>query len=417
MTTGFSRQPEIRQIIAERVIMEKHAGVEPLRKRVLITTFTFPPNQDGVAMASFNLATGLIAQGFDVTVATRRLPTRAGDEIAGVRVFEFAVDGSANARFKFTGEVERYIEFVRTFKCEFIVCQYWDAWSTALAQKAFRDNPAKKILVSHGFLSHLLTFHPRPYFGIGVWLGSLPIALAAPRTMQSYDHVVFLSERRDFRRFFDHRLAHWIGYKSHSIIPNGVSRDVTQPTNVNFREKYGIKTQEIVLNVANYSDRKNQILALNVFAKANVTNSTMVFIGSERNDYTVRLEEHLRRLRASGFNLPVKILFEVSRPDVVAAMQSASVFLLTAKAETMPFALLEAITASLPFVSTNVGCVEEIPGGKVANSRRNLVRHLRSLLQDRTIREELGRTGSSIAKAEFTWERNSERFVSILKSL
>jgi glycosyltransferase involved in cell wall biosynthesis len=390
---------------------------QPLRKRVLITTFTFPPNQDGVAMASFNLATGLVARGFDVTVATQRLPARTWSEIAGARVVEFAVDGSASARFKFTGEVERYVEFVRAFPCDFIVCQYWDIWSTALAQKAFPSNPAKKVLVSHGFLSHLLNFHPKPYFGVGVWLGTLPVAFAAPSTMRSYDHVVFNSERRDFRRFFDHTLAHWIGYESHSVIPNGISPDVTQPAKVDFREKYGIHTRDIVLDVANYSNRKNQVLALSVFAEANVPDSTMVFIGSERNNYTVQLEDHLQHLRASGFNLPVKILFEIPRPDVVAALQSASLFLLTAKAETMPFALLEAISAGVPFVSTSVGCVEEIPGGKVANFRGNLVRHLRSLLQDRSMREELGRRGSYIAKTEFAWERNTDRFVSLLKSL
>jgi hypothetical protein len=50
--------------MVERVIMEKQAQFEPLRKRVLMTTFTFPPNQDGVAMASFNLATGLITHGY-----------------------------------------------------------------------------------------------------------------------------------------------------------------------------------------------------------------------------------------------------------------------------------------------------------------------------------------------------------------
>jgi glycosyltransferase involved in cell wall biosynthesis len=333
------------------------------------------------------------------------------------RVAEFAVDGSASARFKFTGEVERYVEFVRTFACDFIVCQAWDAWSTTLAQRAFRDNPAKKVLVSHGFTSHLLNFHPRPFFGLGVWLGTLPIALSAPWTMRCYDRVIFISERRDFRRFFDHTLAHWTGYSAHSIIPNGISRDVKEPTQINFRNKYGIETRNFVLNVANYGDRKNQLLALAVFAEANVPDSAMVFIGSERNEYATRLEEYLLRLRSSGFDLPVKILFEVPRLDLAAAIQSADVFLLTAKAETMPLALLESITIGVPFVSTNVGCVEELPGGVVAKSRSGLVRHLRSMLENRTMREELGKAASTIAETEFTWERSTDRFVSLLESL
>jgi glycosyltransferase involved in cell wall biosynthesis len=368
-------------------------------------------------MASSNLTAGLIANGYDVTVATRAHPSRTGNEMPSARVAEFAVDGSASARFKFRGEVERYVEFVRTFACDFIVCQCWDAWSTSLAQKAFRDHPAKKVLISHGFTSHLLNFHPKPFFGLGVWLGSLPIALASPWVMRSYDRVVFNSERRDFRRFFDHTLAHWTGYRAHAIIPNGISRDVREPTKINFRKKYGIETSNIVLNVANYSDRKNQMLALMVFAEANVPDSTMVFIGSERNEYAIRLEKHLLRLRSSGFDLPVKILFEVPRLDLAAALQSADVFLLTAKAETMPFALLESIMIGVPFVSTNVGCVEEIPGGMVAQSRGGLVRHLRSMLEDRAMREKIGTAASLIAETEFTWEKSAERFVSLLESL
>jgi len=368
-------------------------------------------------MASANLAAGLITHGYDVTVATRVHPSRTGNEIPSARVAEFAVDGSASARFKFMGEVERYRDFIRSFTCDFIVCQCWDSWSTSLAQRVFKNNPAKKVLVSHGFTSHLLNFHPKPFFGLGVWLGSLPIALAAPRIMRSYDRVVFISKRKDLGRFFDHTLAHLTGYRAHSIIPNGISRDIIEPAKISFRKKYGIETQYTVLNVANYSDRKNQMLALTVFAKANVPDSTMVFIGSEQNEYSIKLQKQLQRLRSSGFALPVKILHNISRPDVAAAFQSADVFLLTAKAETMPFALLEAITIGVPFVSTNVGCVEELPGGKIANFRRGLVRQLRSMLENREMREELGKTASSIAKAEFSWEKNTERFVSLLESM
>ncbi|MBV8226847.1 MAG: glycosyltransferase family 4 protein [Verrucomicrobia bacterium] len=368
-------------------------------------------------MASANLAAGLITHGYDVTVATRVHPSRTGNEIPSARVVEFAVDGSASARFKFTGEVERYRDFIRSFSCDFIVCQCWDAWSTFLAQKVFKDNPAKKVLVSHGFTSHLLNFHPKPFFGLGVWLGTLPVALTAPWTMRCYDRVVFISKRKDLRRFFDHTLAHWTGYRTHSIIPNGISHDIIESAKISFRKKYGIETRQTVLNVANYCDRKNQSLALTVFAEANVPDSTLVFIGSERNQYAVKLEEHLRRLRSSGFGLPVKILYNVPRPDVAAAFQSAEVFLLTAKAETMPFALLEAISIGVPFVSTNVGCVDELPGGKMASSRGGLVRQLRSMLQDPEMREQLGKTASSIAKTEFTWEKNTERFVSLLESL
>jgi glycosyltransferase involved in cell wall biosynthesis len=386
-------------------------------KRVLLTTFTYPPNQDGVAIATSNFAAGLIANGYDVTVATRVHPSRKGNEIPGTRVAEFAVDGSASTRFEFTGEVERYVEFVRTFSCDFIVCQAWDAWSTSLAQKAFRDNPAKKLLVSHGFTSHLLNFHPRPFFGLGVWLGTLPIALSAPWTMRCYDHVIFLSERRDFRRFFDHTLAHWTSYQSHSSIPNGVWLQEFESKDPFFRDRFKIETASVVLCVANYSDRKNQLKALEAFAECSSEDATLVFIGSVYNEYAAKLEAKLRELSAQGFKSPVKILHGLGRKDVYAAYHASTIFLLTAKAETQPIVLLEAMANRLPFVSTDSGCVRELIGGIVANSKKQLVAALQRLLDDEAERRRLGQAGRALVEREYHWPPIIDSYVRLLEKL
>ena len=368
-------------------------------------------------MASANLAAGLITQGYDVTVATRAHPSRTGNEIPRARVAEFAVDGSASARFKFTGEVERYLEFIRSFSCDFIVCQCWDAWSTSLAQKAFRDNPAKKVLVSHGFTSHLLNFHPRPFFGLGVWLGSLPITLVAPWIFRCYDRVTFLSERRDFRRFFDHTLAHWINYRSHTSIPNGVWLQEFESRELSFRDTFKIQTGRVVLSVANYSDRKDQLRALETFAECAPEDTTLVFIGSVYNEYTAKLEAKLQELRAQGFKSPVKILHDLGRKEICAAYQASSIFLLTAKAETQPIVLLEAMANRLPFVSTDTGCVRELVGGIVGNSKKQLVAALQRLLGDEAERRLLGQAGRALVEREYQCPRIIDNYVRLLEEL
>jgi len=368
-------------------------------------------------MASANLAAGLLANGYDLTVATRVHPARTGNEIPGAQVAEFAVDGSASARFKFTGEVERYIEFVRAFACDFIVCQAWDAWSTSLAQKAFRDNPAKKVLVSHGFTSHLLNFHPRPFFGLGVWLGTLPIALAAPWIIRCYDRVIFLSERRDLRRFFDHTLAHWTSYRSHTSIPNGVSLQEFESRDLSFRDTFKIQTGRVVLSVANYSDRKDQLKALETFAECAPEDTTLVFIGTVYNEYTAKLEARLRELRAQGFKSPIKILHDLGRKEICAAYQASSIFLLTAKAETQPIVLLEAMANRLPFVSTDTGCVRELTGGIVCNSKKQLAAALKRLLDDEPERKRLGEVGRALTEREYHWPAIVDCYVALLEKL
>ena len=219
-------------------------------------------------MASAKLAWGLAERGYEVTVATAYHPDRADMETSRVRVVQFEVDSLAHPGKRPSGKAKEYVRFVRSFPCDTILCECWDSWSTVFAQRTFSDHGAKKILVSHGFSAHLLHFHRKPSFGLGTWLRRLPFVLAAPRTLRFFDHVIFLSTRRDYLRFFDHTLAHWTSYWNHSSIPNGVWLDEFEANDLSFRDAFKIETKHVVLSVANYSDRKNQLRALETFAES-----------------------------------------------------------------------------------------------------------------------------------------------------
>jgi glycosyltransferase involved in cell wall biosynthesis len=388
-----------------------------MAKRILLTTFTFPPNQDGVAMASANLARGLAERGYEVTVATARHPDRLDLETPRVRVVQFAVDGFSNLSKTVPGKTEEYLRFVRAFPCDVILCECWDTWSTIFAQKAFSEHSAKKILVSHGFSAHLLPFHRKPPFGMGMWLRQMPYTLAAPHSMRLFNHVVFLSGRKDLLRFFDHTLAHWTGYQNHSSIPNGVWLEEFGSQDLTFRDAFKIETRRVVLNVANYSDRKNQLKSLEAFAECSPEDTTLVFIGSEYNEYAIGLEARLRELRTKGLKSPVKILHRLSRKEVCAAYQASCVFLLTAKAETQPIVLLEALANRLPFVSTDVGCVRELAGGIVCNSKKQLAGALRRLLDDEPERKRLGEIGRALIEREYQWPAIVDCYVELLEKL
>jgi glycosyltransferase involved in cell wall biosynthesis len=165
------------------------------------------------------------------------------------------------------------------------------------------------------------------------------------------------------------------------------------------------------LCVANYSDRKNQISALHAFRKARIEKSTFVFIGSELNEYSKRLNEHDSRLRASGFDTGnVLILQKVERPMVIAALKGCDVFVLSARTETMPVALLEAMIAGKPFISTNTGCVSELPGGIVVENESALQDSMESLARDARLRETLGERGRTAGRKACSMEKVIDRF-------
>ena len=81
--------------------------------KILITTFTYPPNADGVAEATAVLAQGLARQGHAVTVATEFHPQRKPNAPdANPRVEQFKITGNSNWRIGIRGETDAYQKFL-----------------------------------------------------------------------------------------------------------------------------------------------------------------------------------------------------------------------------------------------------------------------------------------------------------------
>lgn len=168
-----------------------------------------------------------------------------------------------------------------------------------------------------------------------------------------------------------------------------------------------MQSQYLLLNVANYCDRKNQISTLRAFLEAGRTDSTLVFIGGELNDYSAAMkrlyDEWIHRYpHATG---RVLILDKIPKATIYAAYQAADLFVLSAKAETQPLVLLDAMGAGVPFISSDVGCVVEFPGGLVLNGERPVARAINRLLDDPALRLRLGEQGKAEAQKRYSWER------------
>jgi hypothetical protein len=62
--------------------------------KILIASFTFPPNKDGVSEAASVMASGFLAQGWEVEVATTATdPARNEADWYWARIHEFAIQG------------------------------------------------------------------------------------------------------------------------------------------------------------------------------------------------------------------------------------------------------------------------------------------------------------------------------------
>jgi glycosyltransferase involved in cell wall biosynthesis len=178
------------------------------------------------------------------------------------------------------------------------------------------------------------------------------------------------------------------------VIPNSVEENKFTEIAGDFRTKYNVGDGLMVLCVANYSERKNQTLAVRAFRKANIPGSTLVFIGSEFNEYSekvMKLDESLSRK-----SLCRTIFLEgISREETQAAFACCDIFLLTAKQETQPIVIIEAMAAGKPWISTHTGCIREMEGGVPVYSSQELVDWLKKLMSQPDLAASLGAEGRS----------------------
>ena len=186
---------------------------------------------------------------------------------------------------------------------------------------------------------------------------------------------------------------------------------------MDFRKVHDVTTKHMLLEVANYCDRKNQLATQRDFMAANRDDATLVFIGGEFNDYHAAMVREQQTLQRQFPKARVLCLEKIPKDEIYAANQAADVFVLGAKQETQPLAILDAMAAGVPFLSTNTGCVREFPGGLVANAGQETTDTIHRLLEDAPLRKSLGQQGRAACETKYDWERVLDAYERLFREL
>ena len=386
--------------------------------RILIVSFTFPPQVGGVAEVARTQVVELLARGYQVSVATGFDSRRTrSDAPPGVNVRQFNITGGFQLGNPYRGQTVEYQDFIARADVDIVLFHCWQNFATDLAVPVLSRCRARKVLLSHGFDAHIWKRYPRFAWGLGAWLRNVPYYWKLPRSMRAFDRLVFLSERCDTGRFVDVAVARKTCPDRISIIPNGVHLAEFAKESPDFRKQFGIDQGSLVLNVANYDDRKNQIASLQDFMTANRPDATLVFIGGEFNDYHAHLKQAYSELSRSFSNAKVRFLEKVPKPMIYAAYKAADIFVLGAKQETQPLAILDAMAAGVPFISTNAGCVSEFPGGLVRSAGAETTAALNQLLDHPEQRRQLGEAGRKACQEKYDWARVMDAYDALFRKL
>jgi glycosyltransferase involved in cell wall biosynthesis len=375
-----------------------------MRRRILITTPSFAPSCNGVAAVTSAQAFGFARRGHEVVVATGPTAESAeAEDVSDVRVVRFNVAGRGTRREPHTGDIGSYQAFLRAWDGDAILCHCWQTWSTNLAIPLLKEMPSKAVLVSHGFDAHCRPAAVRFPRGTLTWLDWRPYVKLLPSSLQSFDQLVFLSKRVDRNRFYDQFLAQQLGLRNLSVIPNGTFPSDFVEGAGRFLQRYALKGKKIVLHVANYEVHKNQEMAIRSFARSGCADAALVFIGNEENEYSRHLKRTCERMRAAVAMGEVLFLEKLDRDMICSAYQAAALFLCTSFAEVQPLVVLDAMAAGLPFLSTDVGCVSELPGGWISHSVREMASQIHAFLTSESRGAEIGSMGRRAVQAVYNW--------------
>jgi glycosyltransferase involved in cell wall biosynthesis len=147
------------------------------------------------------------------------------------------------------------------------------------------------------------------------------------------------------------------GFRPAAIVPNGVDLETfrTPPeTRARWRGEHGFGANELLfVSVARLEPQKNPLGLIEAFAKVGQGRLLLAGDGSLR----ARAQEH-----AAECGVSERVRFLGVRADIPEMLAAADVFVLASHYEGNPVAVMEAMAAGLPVVTTAVGGTPEVVG-------------------------------------------------------
>src|SRR6185369_9443600 len=143
--------------------------------KILHTVESYNPAVSGMQEVVNQISERLVAMGHEVTVATKRVAERTYDELNGVKIIEFDVDGNFVRGLK--GEVTNYEQFLLDSKFDVVTNFAAQQWATDIALPILDLVHGVKVFVPTGF-SALYQSDYSSYFNLmKVWLTNYDINL------------------------------------------------------------------------------------------------------------------------------------------------------------------------------------------------------------------------------------------------
>lgn len=372
--------------------------------KIIITVNTYYPLTDGVQSVTQYHAEGLVKLGNKVTVVTVLHDGMADVEWHnGVKIIRYNIQTKHALH---VGDKRGYRNLIIGL-CEdadLLLNVSTQTATTEVLFPIFEKIHIRKILYMHGMHDFSWKQHDFVYSVHKLW-NNIRWGwdyFVNAKYIKKYDDIIQLHEF-DVATLFFKKI-----YNIDSLIIENAAEDIFFGNSEDTDDDY-------ILNVANFDSRKNQELILEAFYKVKHSKIGLILVGSKKNKYSDHLEKLKIQFDKVYGTRDVKILEAVPREKIVKLVQQSKIYVMGSKWEAFPIAIIEAMAAGKPFVSTDVGVIRFLPGGVTVKNVDEMVYWIDLFLDKPQIASEYGEIGNSYARDNFSIAGKVELLNSIVR--
>lgn len=373
--------------------------------KVLLTAFSYYPQRHGIVSVSKYLAEGLAENGHEVCVATCRNGLETVDEEVINSVFVRRFDFGESLLKKPIGDVKGYINFVKSYGQDVLIMECLQCHTTDVLLPILKDLNCKVLIHAHGapglYMKPFMlcdsikhTIGNTYNWALRKWYYSCYFPKHAKYIDASLSCCVCATDLPYFNKTI----------KRNYILENSADKmffaDISD--DIDIKKQLGIKAKNYIVNIATFSERKNQSLLLDIFVNTKLKDCALIIIGTEKNSYyrqLVKKAAHLSTKEGCEIHIFDK---SISRNQFPSIIKQAQLFVVTSKWEEYPITLVETMAVGTPFLSTLVGNAHTLPGGITARDESEFPILLKTLFDNPRKLERLSKMGREYAKTTNT---------------